>query len=298
MSMTKIYFKITFVFALAISFLACEKEEGNTITVNYPSGIEYLAKQVDMRIDFSSEINPDTTKYTYDNFKVSSVTTSRDNYRFDYTYNDAGQLVMCKRFDNASNDELATSEFTYSEGKLLIEIFNEDGSRDSLVWALQGDKGIECKRYFFKTTTAAEYLYQYDWSAENVKDYKEYRRINYSSSFNDFEQFPEDMERTLENIIDFYRLEMLEEGSEFYLVKHNNYESFNDVVNVDRYVSTEVPVLQSQQVPKIHSSRVYDEDKRSYYTYSGYTNCINDEIGYPDRVVTGGADNIRLDFKY
>jgi len=280
--------------------MACNNDnDPDTIKINYPNGIDDLAKKIDQKIDFTASTNPDTTTYTYnENNLVTSSHSSRNNTVTTYTYN-ADNIIATSSKTDVNDVVISESSYTYGENGLITLVTIENGIEvENTQWQTSNLKAIEGDFTLIKGNNIVIEKMLYAWQGEDLQKTEKFEKIDMETTFNNFENFPTDLEKTLENIIDFYNLESLESNSEYYLVKRFEYESYNEAINTPRYVSTLIPITESQKVFMVNQLYEYDEEKRSYFSSTGYTTVDIDDDGYPSRIVTGGYGAKKLDFIY
>jgi len=280
--------------------MACDKDNDiDTIKIDYPNGIEDLAKKINQKIDFTASTNPNTITYTYNqNSLVTSSHSSRNNTVTTYTYN-ADNLLATSSKTDINDLVISESSYTYGENGLITLVTIENGIEvENTQWQTSNLKAIEGDLTLLKQTKIVIEKIFYAWQGEDLQKTERFEKIDMETSFNNFEDFPTDVEKTLETIIDFYNLEPLESNNEYYLIKRFEYESYNEAINTPRYLSTLVPVTESQKVFMVNQIVEYDEEKKSYFSSTGYTTLDIDDDGYPSRIVTGGYGAKKLDLIY
>jgi len=280
--------------------MACDKDNDiDTIKIDYPNGIEDLAKKINQKIDFTASTNPNTITYTYNqNSLVTSSHSSRNNTVTTYTYN-ADNLLATSSKTDINDVVISESSYTYGENGLITLVTIENGIEvENTQWQTSNSKAIEGDLTLLKQTKIVIEKIFYAWQGEDLEKTERFEKIDMETSFNNFEDFPTDVEKTLETIIDFYNLEPLESNNEYYLIKRFEYESYNEGINTPRYLSTLVPVTESQKVFMVNQIVEYDEEKKSYFSSTGYTTLDIDDDGYPSRIVTGGYGAKKLDLIY
>jgi len=280
--------------------MACDKDNDiDTIKIDYPNGIEDLAKKINQKIDFTASTNPNTITYTYNqNSLVTSSHSSRNNTVTTYTYN-ADNLLATSSKTDINDVVISESSYTYGENGLITLVTIENGIEvENTQWQTSNSKAIEGDLTLLKQTKIVIEKIFYAWQGEDLEKTERFEKIDMETSFNNFEDFPTDVEKTLETIIDFYNLEPLESNNEYYLIKRFEYESYNEAINTPRYLSTLVPVTESQKVFMVNQIVEYDEEKKSYFNSTGYTTLDIDDDGYPSRIVTGGYGAKKLDLIY
>ncbi len=286
---------------LAMLTMSCEGSDDDKMKIDYPATYEDLVKVLHQSVDFTAISNPDTLTYSYDaDGRVVKSVSSRNNYEWIYTYNGDHSLEGVEQRALGVSNWMEKRAYAYGLGQVLVLAqYTTAGSRDSLVWALSGDKAVSCQAFTIKNNVVTgETLTEYEWSGENLVTTSRYNKIDFTTSFDKFQDFPAEMEKTLEQVADFYNLILKAEGEPYYLEQENVYQSYNDVINVERYTTAHYPVTMAQQVPEVIVRYSYDDEKRKYTEAIGYTTCNKDAKGYPERVITGGAGVHKRDFIY
>lgn len=292
--------KIVFLLSIVL-FTACSNDDNevNDVNVNYPSGIEDLSKQLKQKIDFASSINPDTITYNYSNVnRINSLTSSRNKYKIDYEYSQENLLSHSKITNLVTNEEVSYNHYYRDNDNLTVVTKKDNETIDSTLWVMSGLKAIESTSYSKQGSIDIITKEIYEWSGENIEKYEKYEKLNIESSFNELEAFPEDLDKTVSNIISFYNLESMQDNTDYYLVKRTVYESYNEGINILRYLSNLIPVTESQKIYEIEHTSLYDEERRDYFENTGYTAFKIDNQGYPIRIATGGSNARKLDFIY
>lgn len=292
-------------FALVLLFVAflssCDKDDDNQTTqVNYPSGINDLSKLLKQKIDFAAVTNPDSISYQYDaNRLITSVSSTRNRYLVEYQYDSGNVLLSSRHTDLISNSMQSETHYTYSNIDALTVVTLEGGVVvDSTLWILSNSKALEATSYLKNGGRDIQVKKVFTWNGEDIEKYEKFERIDLETSFNNHEAFPESSELTIQNIATFYSLELSEQYPEYYLVQRIEYESYSEVINSLRYLSTVVPVTESQKIYMIHQTQDYDEERLEYFNNTGYTTFTADNEGYPIRLATGGAGARKFDFIY
>jgi hypothetical protein len=282
--------------------ISCDKDDdGEMMTqVNYPSGINDLTKLLKQKIDFAATINPDTITYQYNsNRLVTSVNSTRDRYLINYQYGSDNALLSSQKTDLINNSVVSETQYTYNSNEELTTVTKESGiTIDSTLWNLDGLKGLEANAYIKSGSRIFQIKKIYTWSGENLEKQEIYEKIDIETSFNNFVSFPGSLDKTIENIVSFYNLELLENSSDYFLTRRTKFESYNEAINVLRYLSNVVPVTESQKIYEIQQTNLYDEERRTYFKNTGYTTFTADNEGYPLRLATGGSGARKLDFIY
>lgn len=292
--------KVVFLLSIVL-FTACSNDDNevNDVNVNYPSGIEDLSKQLKRKIDFASSINPDTITYNYSNAnRINSLTSSRNKYKIDYEYSQENLLSHSKITNLVTNEEVSYNNYYRDNDNLTVVTKKDNETIDSTLWVMSGLKAIESTSYSKQGSIDIITKEIYKWSGENIEKYEKYEKLNIESSFNELEAFPEDLDKTVSNIISFYNLESMQDNTDYYLVKRTVYESYNEGINILRYLSNLIPVTESQKIYEIEHTSLYDEERRDYFENTGYTTFKIDNQGYPIRIATGGSNARKLDFIY
>lgn len=286
---------------LALILVSCGSNDDSvdSVNINYPSGIDGLSKILKQKIDFASSINPDTISYQYNNKRISELTSSRNRYLIAYEYNSNNELIYSKTTNLIDNTEVSETTYTYPETDALTVVTQENSLVvDSTLWKLSELKGVEAISYSKKGGRDVVTKHIYTWNGETLEKHEIYEQINAESSFNNLDAFPDTSEKTIENIAKYYRVELLEPGSDYYLIERTSFESYNDGINILRYLSNNIPVTESQKIHEIQHVNLYDEERRAYFENTGYTTFTIDDKGYPIRLATGGAGAKKLDFIY
>ncbi len=285
---------------LAVPFImmSCEGTSELSGKIEYPESSTDLLKTLIKTIDFTAPSNPDTIVYAYDNKgRVKEEKSSRNAYVRAYTYNDDGTVASEEVKSIDTEAWISKSSYIYINNRVIIETKTNMGGTDSLIWTLNAEKAISSKR-IIKSGSTEEYVTDYEWTSENLSKSSRYRKIDFVTSFEYFQDFPPEMERSLERVADFYNLRLKASGEAYYLVQEDVFESYNDAINIQRYLSSAYPVALSQQIPMVIARSSYDEEKKRYVELLSYTTYTADELGYPSRIITGGAGSVKVDFIY
>jgi len=303
MSFQRINIKHLLVITLFTTLMiSCDKDDdGEMMTqVNYPSGINDLTKLLKQKIDFAAITNPDTISFQYNNNRlITSINSTRDRFRIDFDYEQINSLAASSKTDLITNTVITETSYSYENIDLLTTVTKEAGiTIDSTLWSLDGLKGLEANAYIKSGSRDFQLKKIYTWSGENLEKHEIYEKIDFETSFNNFDSFPDALEKTTENIVSYYNLELLENDSDYYLTRRTKFESYNEAINVLRYLSNVVPVTESQKIYEIQHTNLYDEDRRAYFENSGYTTFTSDNEGYPLRLATGGSESRKIDFVY
>lgn len=292
----------TITLLIATLLIACGKDDDvvEKININYPSSINDLTKLLVKKIDFAASTNPDTITHEYNSEKlIISTNSSRNRYLTEYQYGNDNMLSYSKTTSLIGNTVESETNYTYlSADALTIVTKRNDVVLDSTLWQLSEGKGIEAVSYSKKGGSDVVTKNIYTWNGENIEKHEVYEKIDIETSFSNLVSFPDSLDKTVENIVSYYNLELLENSSDYYLLRRTEFESYNEVINILRYLSTVVPVTESQKIYEIQHTNLYDEDRRAYFEDSGYTTFTADNEGYPLRLATGGAGSRKLDFIY
>jgi len=280
--------------------ISCDKDDDGEMTtqVNYPSGINDLTKLLKQKIDFAAITNPDTISYQYNNRLITSINSTRDRFRVDFEY-EQNTLATASKTNLITNTVATETSYSYENIDLLTIVTKELGiTIDSTLWSLDGLKGLEANAYIKSGSRNFQIKKIYTWNGENLEKQEIYEKIDIETSFNNFVSFPNSLDKTIENIAGYYNLELLENGSDYFLTRRTKFESYNEAINVLRYLSNVVPITESQKIHEIQHTNLYDEDRNAYFENSGYTTFTADNEGYPLRLATGGSESRKIDFIY
>ena len=296
------YFKNSIsILSIILLLASCSKnDENEVIQIDYPSGIEDLSKKLIEKIDFASSINADTLSYEYNSEqRINTLTSSRDRYLINYNYDQNKRLISTKTTNLINNKVESESTYNYGNAdELTIVTLSNLVVTDSTVWKLSEGKGIEAISTTKKGGINVVTKSIYSWNGENIDKQEVYEQIDVKTSFNNLDGFPSTLSVTINNIVDYYNLEVMESGSDFYLTKRTRYESYNEGINILRYLSNTAPILESQKIYEVEHTNLYDPERRAYFENTGYTTFNIDNQGYPLRIATGGSNSKKLDFIY